>query len=323
MQASQAPNEQRLPRQVLRRSAAIQAHFDARNAETKQVPVVTDAPPATPNAAATTTEAEPRPSETPSASLDPRHADPLYWKQRFQVVEGRLRTREEEHRAAVDGLTLRISELTEQIQVLQANAPAAPTDLGEFLTPEQVDMLGEAEAKTIVETVLKAARKEVKAVVDAELKPLKDAATQQRTNSQESLKANFLGKLTELVPDYEAIDTTDGWRQWLAEEDASTGVIRQEILDRHISKASAVGVARMFETYLGTLTKPPVPPVAPNGSGAGPSGDPRGAPAASTKPTAVEIRDFYKRKSTVRKGQPGFVTEQEALAFEKRLKPAR
>lgn len=320
MQASPAPNETRLPRAVLRRSAAIQARLDAER-EPKTDPVDPSAPPAQPSTQATP-PVEPKPNNAaPVTATDPRDSDPEYWKQRFRVVEGRLKAREQEHRDAVGGLHQQISELTEQVRTLQANAPAQPTDIGEFLTPEQVEMLGEQEAQTIVETVLKAARKEVKTLVDAELKPLRDANTRQRADTQQDLKQRFLDQLTELVPDYEVVDATDGWKLWLADEDESTEVVRQTILDTHIGKANAAGVAKMFKAYKATLHQIPAPPVAPNGTGAGPSGSPpANQPSALTAPTKQEILDFHKRRATKRKGQPGYVTDQEAIEFEKRLK---
>lgn len=319
MQASTAPNEKPLPRAILRQSEAIKARFASRH-ETKSDPVDPNAPPALPSAQATTT-AEPKPGDAPAPAADPRHADPLYWKQRFQVVEGRLKVREDEHKAEVHGLHQQLTELAEQIRSLHANAPQPQTDVSEFLTPEQVELLGADEAQTIVDAVLIGARKEVAKLVDAEIKPLREAQATTQATTHEDLKRQFLAKLEELVPDFAEVDATDEWKLWLQAEDEVTGVPRQDAMNKHISLANAGGVAKLFKAFKASLPKPPAPPVAPNGSGAGSSGIPQASASAGlTVPTAAEIKDFYKRKSTVRKGQPGYVTDQEALTFEKRLK---
>lgn len=320
MPASTAPNEPRLPRQVLRVSAAIKARQD--EAREQKTDPATQTPPVDPSVQAATTADTPPGDPPPGApAADPRENDPAYWKQRFKVVEGRLRVREEEHRAATDGMLLQISELTEQIRNLSATAPAAPVDLSEFLTKDQIAEMGEDEARTIVSTALAAARKEVKTLVDKELAPLRQHQADKTEADKEALKRAFVGKLTELVSDWEAIDQTEEFEAWLMDADEGTGLVRNDVLQSHIRTANAGGVAKVFNTYKKSLHKSPAPPVAPNGSGAGPSGSPPASPLAGlTVPTAVEIQAFYKRASTIRKGQPGYVTDQERVTFEKRLK---
>jgi hypothetical protein len=322
MQASTAPNETRLPRQVLRRSAAIQAHLDARKVESKTDPVDQNQPPAKPSVPTTTTAAaQPNESLPGTPPADPRENDPAYWKQRFRTAEGRLRVLADEHREVTEGLQQQISMLTEQIRDLKASAPAAPIDLSEFLTQEQIESMGEDEARTIVTTALTAARKEVKTLVDQELAPLRQQKTDQQATDKQSLQRAFLTKLTELAPDWEQYDQTEEFEAWLMDVDEGTGLVRNDVLQSHIRAASAGGVAKIFKAYKASLPKTPAPPVAPNGSGAGPSGSPPATPTAGlTAPTASEVREFYKRASTIRKGKPGYVTDQERAAFDKRMK---
>lgn len=322
MQASASPNEKPLPRQILRRSESIKAHFAAKQAEQKNGPADPNVPPVLPGTPGAATTVDPTPGSTqPVPPTDPRENDIDYWRHRAKVAEGRLRTQKEEHQAATGGLTQQISELTEQVRTLEANVPAAPTDVSEFLTPEQVKLLGAEEAQLIVDTVMRGAQQQVAKLVEAEIKPLRAATAQRHEATQDDVKRQFLTTLTELVPNFETIDVTPEWALWLSEEDENTGLPRQDALDKHIGKADAKRAAQMFKAFEKTLPVPPVPPVAPSGSGAGPSGDPRPNPNAGlTAPTAVEIREYYKRRSTIRKGQPGYVTDQEAITFEKRMK---
>jgi hypothetical protein len=105
-------------------------------------------------------------------------------------------------------------------------------------------------------------------------------------------------KLTELQPDWQEVDLTDGWRAWLAETDDATGFQRQEILTRHNTANNAQGCARLFKQYLSSKPKSAVqaPPVQPAGTGASAvsTGTPP-APQAAFNPTQAEVKDFYKR----------------------------
>jgi hypothetical protein len=316
MQASTALNETRLPRQVLRRSAAI----EARLAAAKSGP---EADPADPNAPPAQTAAQPagpQPGDTP-VPADPPEQGVEYWKQRFLSSEGRIKAQARTHREEVDALHQQVSELTEQIRTLQASAPAPKVDLGEFLTPEQVEALGEEQAQLVVETAVKAMRKQVDATIAAAVKPLQDREARQRKDDSESRKRDFVAEIEASIPDYDEVDKSPGWNAWLTQEDPTSGIVRGELLTTHISRANAAGVVRMFKAYKATLPKTPTPPVAAAGSGAGPSGDAPAAPTHGlTRPTPAEITTFYTRCSTKRKGQPGYVTDQERIEFEKRLK---
>lgn len=319
MQASTAKNETRLPRAVLRISESVQARIDQRNAErgpkTDPVdPTATAQPPQTATPPADLTPG-------PQVQEDPRESNPVYWKQRFLSTEGRLKAAVAAHREETEALHQRVNELTEQIRTLQASAPAPKTDLGELLTPEQVETLGEEQAQVVVETVMKAARRQVDAAIAAAVQPLQEQSRRQQASDKEARKRQFLDDLIELVPDYSEIDVAPGWLAWLAEVDQATGYVRQDLLDGHIVKGNAQAVAKFFNAYKTTLPKTPAPPVAAAGSGAGPSGDALPNPNMGlTKPTPAEITDYYKRLSTKRKGQPGYVTDQERVEFEKRLK---
>ena len=308
MQAASAKNETRLPRAVLKVSEAIKAHIDARN-EPKTDPVDPNAPPVDPSAQAT-------PPADPNPPADPRAADPAYWKQRFEVTAGVLKAERDGRKADAQGFQQQISELREQMRSLQTTqTPSTAVDLGQFFTPEQVTLLGEDEATAIAKAALSTAQKTVKDAIEAEIKPLKDAAKNAQVQEAKDRATAFQDKLTEQVPNWQAIDAGDDWKAWLAEEDESTGVERQGLLDAHVSKANAVKVAAMFRAFLKTKELP-VPPVTPNGTGASPGGEPpvQPNPQGLGKPTPAEVKDFYKRAAL------GKVKDQERIAFEARLR---
>jgi hypothetical protein len=307
--ASQALNETRLPRAVLQRSAAIQARIDART-EPKAASA-DDAPPVIPSA----DDATPvDPNNPPAPPVDPRENDPAYWKQRFKVTQGVLTRERTERTEGEREFNRRLTELQDQIRTLQASTPAAPEelDVSAFLTPEQVESLGEEEAKTIVKTAVDAARRTARQLVDAELQPLREQRATAQATTVRDQKAEFTDKLAELVPDFEEIDTNEGWNAWLAQDDEATGMQRQLLLDHHVGKLDAKKTAAMFDTYK-KVAQLPQPPVVPNGNGAVPPGVPPSQVAL--KPlTQGEIKDFYKRSAL------GKVKEAERLTFEARRK---
>jgi hypothetical protein len=137
----------------------------------------------------------------------------------------------------------------------------------------------------------------------------------------ESRKRDFVAEIEASIPDYTEVDASPGWHAWLEQEDPASGIVRGELLTTHIRKANAAGAVKMFKAYKASLPKTPAPPVAAAGSGAGPSGDAPPAPLHGlTKLSPAEITAFYTRCSTKRPGQPGYVTDQERMEFEKRLK---
>src|ERR1044071_9827121 len=268
MQASEALNETRLPRAIVRQSADLKAKYGGPvNAEPETTPAV-DAPPVQPvEPPATTAETQPVQPEA-----DPRENDPQYWKHRFKVTEGVLRAERNDRKAQAAVMNQRITELMDENRQLRTTAPAAPTDLGKFFTPEQIEEMGEDVARAHVNAIERHVKEEVGKVIEAELKPLRHAQATTAEDEANDRKAAFLDKLAELVPDYAEIDVPGPFHEWLASLN-DAGVKRQEILDRHCGVFNAQGVAKVFKDFKKTQERP-TPPIAPNGSGATPSAVP-------------------------------------------------
>ena len=289
MQPSQALNETRLPRAVVRQQERIKLLLNPPESEpASQLP----AEPAPPENAA-----DPAPTPQPN-DPDNRDSDPGYWKQRFKVTEGLLRAERERAQAAQTAHRQQIDELQAQLRTAQSASPQPEAlDLSAFFTPEQIEEYGEEQCRVVAAAASQAAKAQAQKQIDAAVAPLREQQTRQQADSAEAARHAFVLKLTELQPDWQEIDLTDGWRAWLAEVDDATGFQRQEILTRHNSANNAQGCARMFKQYL-TKARPavPTPPVQPAGTGASAAttGTPPSAQPAFN-PTAAEIKDFYKR----------------------------
>lgn len=329
-QASQPSNETRLPRAVVRRVAAVTAPRTSNPADPE--PTAASAPSDAPNAPAAAVPDANAPKE-PGTPTDPRHNDPTYWKHRFEAVAGRLRAREDEHKAAIGAIRQENDQLRTEILRLQQAAPAstpqATVDLSEFFTPEQIKNLGEEDATAMAQAAVNAAMKVARETVTAEIKPL--LTRQQEYSEAEAARKvrEFEEAIEEAVPNYKVLDKDEGWLAWLDEEDEATGLVRQDILTQHCARLDAPKVVKMFQAYLKTVAaaapQVPEPPVAPSGSGANggdtPPQPPRGA--GTGYPSQAEIKDFFKRSATKKPGDVGFVTDKERAEFEARLKLPR
>lgn len=326
-QASQPSIETRLPRAVVKRVAAATA--SRTSATTDPEPSAAAAPPDAPNAPAAAVPDANAP-KAPNPPEDPRHSDPTYWKHRFEAVAGRLRAREDEHKAALNALRQENDQLRSEILRLQQAAPASTPsvaiNLEEFFSPEQIKNLGEEDATAMAQAAVAAAMKVARETVATEIKPL---LTRQQEDSEAQAQrkvAEFEEAIEEAIPNYRVLDKDEGWLTWLDGEDENTGMTRQEILTRHCARLDAPKVVKMFQTYLALAAPPapPVPPVTPAGSGASGGDTPPAPPQRGNGyPSQAEIKDFYKRSATKRPGDPGFVTDKERADFEARLKLPR
>jgi hypothetical protein len=256
---------------------------------------------------------EPPAPPAPPESRTDRDADPAYWKQRYKVTQGFLNLAKQEHATEVEALNARIAELSKQVN---DKATPAEIDLGQYFTPEQIEQHGEDQCKAMAATAVKAARSQAQALIDAEIAPLKTARADDAKRASRDRIDAFKARLAELVPDYPEIDQDKAWMDpetgFLADIDPASGLVRQDILDRHIAAFNAAGVAKMFQAFKASRALP-APPVAPSG-GARPGNAPAAAPPGAGYPSKDEIRTHYRRRALRQ------VSDVEHAAFEARLR---
>ena len=320
MQPDQESNTTKLPRAVLRRSAAINARYAPKPPES-EIPPAADAAPAPEPAADPAPVVEP--PATPPA-VDPRENDPTYWKQRFTVTSGILAHERNEYTTAVGNLNRRLTEAQEKLRLSQAQTPAPKVDIAKFFTDEQIEKYGAEQCETMAAAAMAAAHETAQGLVDAAVKPLKEDREQRIEQEATRKRREFDDKLSEQVPNWRTLDVDPRWREWLSEDDEH-GVQRQSILDIHIGNGNAVQVGRMFKAWEKTVAPPatPVPPapplpkptITPNGSGASAGDAPpvNSNAAAKGAPSGAEVKDYYKRSAL------GKVKAEERIEFEARL----
>lgn len=320
-----ASNETRLPRAVRAQIKRIDARLETKppGEDPPPQPPASVQPPASETPPAVTEPVDP-PSGTPPA--DPRHADPLYWKQRFQVIEGIQRTERERHAGELERRDQQLDEMRERVRALERQAPTAAKDLrSEFFTPEQIEQFGDEQCEAMAQAAVKAARSQAQAAIDAEVTPIRERAQRQEQATAMTKRQELEEKLAEQVPDWMAVDKTPEWLEWLAQVDPGSSMVRQDILNAHLRSLKADAVAGMFKAFKAS-TAPPAPPVAPSRGPGGGGGEPPppAVGAGQGYPTKDEIRDYSKRAATIRNPRdPRYVTDKERAEFEARLRLPR
>lgn len=328
MQAPQATKEVRLPRAVMRMSKAIEARLKVGEVTEEPVAGATTEAETPPVDAATTPSQTP--TTPPAKPADPRHSDPEYWKHRFEIMHGKLMQERDLHKAEIDGLETRIADLEtavstkeQEISSLKASPPPSSSkiDLGQFLTPEEIERIGEDEATTLISAAQKAVEAKLATMLPPASPPAAPAVqskpanreTREAERQERQAKQEFLDALLELVPDYQTIDNSPGWMAWLAEKKGPRGKERQDVLNVHLRVGDADAVAAMFEQYRAESAPPPAP-ITAHAEGGQQSDTPPSRSSALLPPTEKEIRDYYKRAAI------GKVSDAERTTFEARLK---
>jgi hypothetical protein len=307
MPASQASTKSRVPQQIQERHAKAIAPYLKAAEPDASAPAAATAP-ALPTASAAT-PADPL--------IDARANDPNYWQQRFKVTEGMLAR---ERQAAKDRETSKnqqIVDLQTQVRDLKAAVPAAPIDLSEFFTPEEIAAYGEPQCRVMATTAMRAAEKQAKNLIAAEVQPLRDRQASDAQADEAAAKQEFFDKIEAQVPDFD--DADPRWVAWLQEIDEHTGAPRQAVLTIHSASRNVMGCVKVIKEWKASLAVP-TPPVSPSGTGAAPTGAGDAAPAtpeavsALTPPSDAEVKEFYKRSSLNKVKGP------ERVAFEARMK---
>ncbi len=300
----------RLPRAVRERSARIAAM-----SEPPAPPPATETPPAVVPAIEEPGPSSPPAPPPPAPPADPRESDPQYWAQRFRVTQGMLDRERRDRVADQDRTDQAIAELREQLRTAQQQQPSPPSkiDLSAFFTPEQIEQYGQEQCETLTAVAVKAAREQTQAAIAEAMQPIREERERNAEQSKRVQQQAFVGALAELVPDFEAIDATDGWKLWLAQEDDATGYIRQALLDTYVRDRRADRVAKLFQAYQQTHVAPPAPPVTPSGRGGPPAAPQPAVVPALGYPTKEEIRAHYKGAAIGKK------TDKEIAEFEARL----
>lgn len=315
MNESALNTETRLPRQV-----------KARADRARQMLTPTDDVPPAPAADATPeTPPEPAADIQPPAPppADPRDSDPVYWKHRFNVTDGMLKADRKRHAEATRALDEQLQNALARIRELEDKAATGSDDainLEEFFTAEEIETLGEDQARIQARAIIKQAKRIAKETVEREVEPLRKKAKDEQAESARTAQQRFLEGLTEKAPNWQQVNVDPRWLAYLEQKEPHTGLFRQTVLDYAQAEGDferVAGMIKEFEATLNPAAVPPTPPNVPQGHAAVPGTPPPPPVTGRGHPSKQEIRDYYKRRAI------GKISEGEIKEFEARMSAAR
>jgi len=209
----------------------------------------------------------PAPPPTPPEASVPEPTPPApqpedteeSWRQRYYSLQGMFN-------AEVPRLRTEVQELTNQLKTLretQAPQPAAPQtpvsdkDIEAF-GPELVDLMRRvaSERTASLETEVTQLKS-----VNADLR--KQLGTVEQSQGNSALR-QFETDLTNVVPDWQAVNVDQDFLRWLGELDPVGGVQRQAFLNDAYQALDARRVANIFNAFKATKAPAPAPAPAPS-----------------------------------------------------------
>jgi hypothetical protein len=198
--------------------------------------------------------AEPAPQPAPPSQDE----DYLYWKNRFQVLQGK-------YNAEVPALRKQVSELEKAVSEAKANQPQIPDQsapqqvanaLGD-LSQDEIDEFG-PELISLVQRIAGAQvnqSSEQVSSLNEKLSQTQDELKQIKDEKQDDQTSRFWADVQRRVPDFVSINSNPNFLAWLDGIDPTTGLQRQSILQNHQDRLNAQGVAAVFNAFKQTVTQ--------------------------------------------------------------------
>lgn len=230
------------------------------------------------------------PSPAPAPAAD-QYTDLLG---KYQVLQGMHRS----YLKKIDTLESQVADLSKPRQ--EAPKPDVTTDQKdvEAFGQDLVDMV-----KRVAETMFGSAARQFDGRIAA-IEQRLDGTTNVVSRTADEV---FIDRLTAMVPDYESINTSDGFLAWLGEVDEVYGVPRQDALTAAGAARDVSRVAKVFLAYKKTLQPvvahpvevppAPAPKVSQLERQVAPRASARAAPAPANSAqiiTQAQVQGFYR-----------------------------
>ena len=239
-----------------------------------------------------------------TAPVEPTPATPAtpdaVWEQKYKTLQG-LFNKE------VPGLQLMVRQLTEQgqqtarqLDTLMQTKAAPPEPKAPEVDPRDVESFG-SDLVDMVQRVTQRSMGDAAEKLNVIVQALNQRFDQleqvtQGTSQAVAVSAEeaFFGKLTKVMPSWEATNASDGFLAWLAAEDPVYGASRQSVLDAAQRSLNADRAVAVFKAYENTL--PATPKANPLDRQVSPSSVATPEPTVPTDGpmlTQKQITDFY------------------------------
>ena len=263
-----------------------------------------------PQAQQVSPEPKPQPTEVPEET----------WQAKFFTLKGK-------YDAEVPRLHAQLRELNTQVQQLmtesavRAQAPATPEPAKTLITEQDKEAFG----SDLLDLIDRATETKVAGFRDREsqlqreIAELKGQLGRVGETVGTSSKEIFLDRLAKQVPDWEAMNTDQGFLSWLAEVDPVYGLPRQAALNSAYEALDAGRTAAIFKQFKALTAPAQAPQAKPNLQSQVAPTRSRTSPAPATSAgdkrifTQGEIAQFYDQ------WRRGFIDEAEAVRIEQEI----
>ena len=239
---------------------------------------------------------------TPQPPIDsPPTPQEESWEHRFKVLQGKYNAEVPRFAHENKDLKGRLQSLEEQLDEMKN---AKPAEL--LVKPEEIEQYGEG----LIDVARRVAREEL-ASKDAQIAKLRSEIDSVKSVQSHVVQDNFFKSLTEMVPDWEALNADTNFLNWLDGVDDLTGETRQALLGKAEQQRDPVRAAKFFNTFKKTSQSWAAQSAASLEQQIVPSTNQApSTPQAKKIWTRAEITIFYDR---VRRGT---ITDADAVAIE-------
>ena len=244
-------------------------------------------------------------SQDPPTSQPPIDSPPTpqeeSWEHRFKVLQGKYNAEVPRFAHENKDLKGRLQSLEEQLDEMKN---AKPAEL--LVKPEEIEQYGEG----LIDVARRVAREEL-ASKDAQIAKLRSEIDSVKSVQSHVVQDNFFKSLTEMVPDWEALNADTNFLNWLDGVDDLTGETRQALLGKAEQQRDPVRAAKFFNTFKKTSQSWAAQSAASLEQQIVPSTNQApSTPQAKKIWTRAEITNFYDR---VRRGS---ISDADAFAIE-------
>lgn len=248
-----------LPRAALRQLEKAQELLQAQQAQANKPTdegATTDENTVQPQGSAQEHPAPTAPAPTVADNATP--APTVDWEHKFKTLKGifdaempRLQGQNKELNQQMQEMKRQLTDLQEQRTATgQGTTKAPPAQPDRDVEDFGADMVGMVQRQTSVVLARSLAEtSKVLASLSTRLDNLERNAQGTAQVAQATQQDVFFNRLTQLVPDWEQVNASQAFLDWLAQADALYGMTRQDALNQAQSQGDVQRVAKVFEAF--------------------------------------------------------------------------
>lgn len=250
---------------------------------------------------------------------DPQPVPDSKWEAKYHTLKGMYDAEVPRLHSQVRELNTQVQTLIAEVERAKVQQPEAKTSTESLITEQDKEAFG----PDLIDLIERAAESKVSTLRGREadlIKELNDLKSQLGNVTERqglSDRDRFTTGLARLVPDWETLNTDQGFLAWLAEEDPVYGLPRHAALTNAYDNLNVERVASVFNTYKQLVGAPkPKPKVNPElQRQVAPARSRSAAPPADSQDQRIytqgEIAQFFDD------WRRGMFTDEEAASFEK------